>query len=563
MRKRRHVIGYLFGLALTLAGLTSAAIAQTTAPKGNGKITFTDGGGEHSSISVMNPDGSGRLQLTFTQIMCPPPNRPPGYGCGPDQLDYSPAWSPDGKQIAFVRSVSAPNFRYDSDVFVMNADGSDQRRLTLLLNVHIVSHPAWSPDGSKLAFVGPHTGDYYSQVYVMNTNGSGLRPVGRGVDPAWSPDGSKLAFSYGSLHLMNPDGSGRTQITAPKNPSLHLVDYDWAPAWSPDGARIIFNRSVGCDLDDACQSITIWTVNADGSNPAKLADIEAYGRFAWSPDGTKIVFSANGDLFTMEADGGNVTRITNTPDKGEWLPSWQPVASAEPLGINPIYDPQFFVRQHYRDFLAREPEPAGLQGWLAVLNNCSAGDARCDRIEVSSAFFRSPEFQERGYFTYRFYSTLGRVPHYTEFMPDLAKVSGFLTPEQLEANKAAFVSEFMSRQEFQSKYSSLNDPSAYVDSLLQNVGLPNHPTRNVWINGLTNGQMSRAQVLRGLVESAELYSKFYNEAFVVMQYFGYLRRDPDILYLEWIRIMNENGGDYRVMINGFVNSIEYRQRFGP
>ena len=69
-------------------------------------------------------------------------------------------------------------------------------------------------------------------------------------------------------------------------------------------------------------------------------------------------------------------------------------------------------------------------------------------------------------------------------------------------------------------------------------------------------------MLRALTESVEVYQKYYNEAFVVMQYFGYLRRDPDILYLQWIQIMNQNGGDYREMINGFVNSLEYRQRFG-
>ncbi|HEX8845827.1 MAG TPA: kelch repeat-containing protein [Pyrinomonadaceae bacterium] len=230
---------------------------------------------------------------------------------------------------------------------------------------------------------------------------------------------------------------------------------------------------------------------------------------------------------------------------------------------NPIDDPQFFIRQQYLDFLGREPDPIGFQGWQDILRNCAQGDTRCDRIEVSSAFFRSAEFQDRGYFIYRFYSTFGRIPHYSEFMPDLAKVSGFLTPEQLEANKAAFVNEFITRPEFKNKFDSLTDPTAYVDALLQTAGLSNHPTRNTWVAGLTNGTTTRAQVLRALVESAEVYFLKYNEAFVVMEYFGYLRRDPDILYLEWIKTMNGNGGDYRVMINGFMNSVEYRKRFGP
>jgi len=230
---------------------------------------------------------------------------------------------------------------------------------------------------------------------------------------------------------------------------------------------------------------------------------------------------------------------------------------------NPIDTVPFFVRQHYIDFLGREPDAAGYQGWQNILNTCQQGDTRCDRIEVSSGFFRSEEFQSRGYFIYRFYSTLGRNPLYAEFMPDMAKLSGFLTAQQLEANKVAFVNQFVTRTEFRNRYDGFTTPTTYVDGLLLTVGLPNHPTRGFWINGLTNGTLTRADVLRGLVDSSEVYFKYYNEAFVVMQYFGYLRRDPDILYLEWIRTMNENGGDYRVMINGFMNSAEYRQRFGP
>jgi uncharacterized delta-60 repeat protein len=229
---------------------------------------------------------------------------------------------------------------------------------------------------------------------------------------------------------------------------------------------------------------------------------------------------------------------------------------------NPLDQSAFFVRQHYIDFLGREPDPAGFQGWQNSLNNCPAGDKSCDRIEVSSGFFRSAEFQERGYFTYRFYSVaLGRKPDYAEFIPDLAKVSGFLSDAEKEANKVAFINEFMQRQEFKTRYDSLTDPTAYVDGLLNTAGLQTHPSRDGWIASLQNNSLTRAQVLRQLAESAESYAKFYNEGFVVMQYFGYLRRDPDIAYLDWIKSMNQNG-DYRSMIDGFVNSAEYRQRFG-
>jgi hypothetical protein len=232
-------------------------------------------------------------------------------------------------------------------------------------------------------------------------------------------------------------------------------------------------------------------------------------------------------------------------------------------GANPLDGVDFFIRQHYLDFMGREPEAAGLQGWRDILNNCPQGNTTCDRIEVSSSFFRSEEFQTRGYFIYRFYSTLGRIPHYMEFISDYSRVSGFISAAQLEANKVAFVNEFIARPEFQTKYGALTDPTAFVDALLQTVGLPDHPSRAAWIAGLTNATMTRAQVVRALVDSTELYNKYYNEAFVVMQYFGYLRRDPDILYLQWIQTLNNNSGNYRIMISGFLNSLEYRRRFGP
>ncbi|MEK6280495.1 MAG: S8 family peptidase [Acidobacteriota bacterium] len=116
-----------------------------------------------------------------------------------------------------------------------------------------------------------------------------------------------------------------------------------------------------------------------------------------------------------------------------------------------------------------------------------------------------------------------------------------------------------------SNAATFNSPTVYVDALLQTVGLPGHPSRTGWIATLdsNNNVQTRAQVLRQLVESAEVYNKYYNEAFVIMQYFGYLRRTADASYLNWIQTMNQTSGDYRTMINGFMNSSEYRRRFGP
>jgi hypothetical protein len=229
-------------------------------------------------------------------------------------------------------------------------------------------------------------------------------------------------------------------------------------------------------------------------------------------------------------------------------------------GANPIDQTPFFVRQHYVDFLGREPDPPGFAAWQDILNNCPPNDTTCDRIHVSSAFFRSPEFQERGYFIYRFYPVaFGRKPDYVEFIPDLAKVSGFLTDSELEAAKLAFIAEFMSRQAFMTKYDGLNN-TQYVDTLLLTADVTS-TKRDEWIAALGAGTKTRAEVLREIAESTEVYNKYYNQAFVVMQYFGYLRRDPDALYLDWIEVLDTTN-NFRTMVNGFMNSPEYRFRFG-
>jgi WD40 repeat protein len=528
----------------------------------------------------MNPDGSGRLQLT-----------------SPDHLDRSPAWSPDGNQIAFTRGSNTS----DCDVFVMDADGSNQRRITQFGKVFSY-RPTWSPDGTKLAFVGRTApGDYTEQVYVVNADGSGLLPIGPGREPAWSPDGSKLAFSFGyldgGLYLMNPDGSGRTQITTIPNPVPNLNNYDWSPVWSPDGQRIVFIRTIGADLDgENWESQTVWAVNSDGSNPAKLADIETYYRLSWSPDGTKFLFSPNnkGDLFTMGADGSNITRITNTPGETEGSSSWQAVPLVPPGG-NPIDDASFFVRQHYRDFLNREPDAAGLAFWTNEITSCGA-DPQCieaKRINVSAAFFLSIEFQQTGYLVYRFYkSAFGNLPgapvpvRLSDFLPDAQAIGqGVIVnqgnwQQQLETNKQNYANAFVQRLAFTSAYPTSMTPGTFVDTLFANAGVsPSSTDRNAAVAEFgsassTADVAARARALRRVADNETLVQQEFNRAFVLMQYFGYLRRNPNDApetglnfdgYNFWLNKLNSFNGDFAQaeMVKAFINSAEYRQRFGP
>ncbi len=230
-------------------------------------------------------------------------------------------------------------------------------------------------------------------------------------------------------------------------------------------------------------------------------------------------------------------------------------------GPNPIDNTNFFVRQQYIDFLGREPDPFGFAGWTSTINNCAPGDTNCDRIHVSQLFFQSAEFQDRGYFVYRFYPVaFGRKPDYGEFVPDLASVSGFLDANQLEAAKVAFIAGFMARTAFVNTYNPLTNQQ-YVDMLLNTAGVSSS-NRQAMIDGLNNQTTTRAIVLRQIVESTEVSTKYNHQAYAVMEYFGYLRRQPDSFYLAWITVLDTTN-DPRGMVTGFVTSPEYRNRFGP
>jgi hypothetical protein len=396
------------------------------------------------------------------------------------------------------------------------------------------------------------------------------------------PAGNSFTVGTHTITYTATDATGNTAtatqtVTVTVNNVLPVIQLNSAThSVSEDALRIAITINRNGDLSLPA-TINYATNDQAGLTPCNVFNGMASSRCDYATtvgtlrfaagEGTKVIFIPAVDDTYAEGTESLTLTLSNpsAASLGATTATTITITDNEAVtGANPIEQAPFFVRQHYMDFLGREPEPAGLQGWLNVLNNCGTTVQQpCDRIEVSSGFFRSEEFQTRGYFIYRFYSAVGKVPLYEEFMPDLAKVSGFLSAQQLEENKAAFVSEFMARSDFQTKYGSITDPTNYVDALLQTIGLMNHPGRGAWIEGLSKQTMTRAQVLRAVVESTEVFQKYYTEAFVIMQYFGYLRRSADISYLQWIQTMNQTGGDYRTMINGFLNSPEYRMRFGP
>jgi hypothetical protein len=243
----------------------------------------------------------------------------------------------------------------------------------------------------------------------------------------------------------------------------------------------------------------------------------------------------------------------------------------------------FFVRQQYLDFLSREPDTGGFNAWLGVLNNCPNAftgpnvASQCDRIYVSGeGFFRSAEFQLKGSYAFRFYKVaFGRMPEYTEIVSDMSFVAG-QTAEEVYARKAQLALLFTQRPEFQTAYGAMTN-GQYVNALfaryqLTRVITPDPATPDVTLpklilsgadltNRLNAGTMTRAQVLRAVADSDEVGGVEINNAFVGMQYYGYLRRKPDPAgFNAWLSVLQS--GNVRTMVDGFLNSTEYKLRFG-
>jgi TolB protein len=235
-----------------------------------------------------------------------------------------PAWSPDGSRIAFARNFPgrANNGFGTSDIFLMNSSGLLPARRTLDANYRSVE---WSPDGLTLAV--SDEGNYYAEIWVMGTD-DGSSPVRIATDartPAWSPDGKKIAFvrtswddGYHQIFVMNPDGSGQTPLTELDPGGIYGLD------WSPDGSRIAFSKCLsplGCN---------IYVMNADGSGLAQITGLgNLTGAAEWSPDGEWIAVTQNTysgrdwlpSVGYIPAKGGALHIVSS----GYW-PSWRPLA---------------------------------------------------------------------------------------------------------------------------------------------------------------------------------------------------------------------------------------------
>ena len=325
---------------------------------------------------------------------------------------------------------------------------------------------------------------------------------------------------------------------------------------------------------------TPLAVNADGSyaigiSPTAAAPITVVAEMPGYD------FAPQGATFTSLSVGNQVLNFTGTPR-------------------NPIDGSQFFVAQHYRDFLGREADAGGLAFWTSGIETCGTNQ-QCranKRIDTSAAFFLSIEFQETGFLVHKMYKAaygeadssaiINNVPtpikvpvvRMEEFFPDSQRIGQDVIvgtpgwPQRLAANKEAFALEFVQRARFTTAFPSTMTPTAFVQKLNTNAGnVLDAGEQQALVNELNgnNTAAGRASVLRKVAEDADLGAIEKNKAFVLMQYFGYMRRNPNGFpdtdhsgYNFWLQKLNDNGGDYHraQMVLAFLDSFEYRDRFG-
>jgi hypothetical protein len=353
---------------------------------------------------------------------------------------------------------------------------------------------------------------------------------------------------------------------------------------------------------DTSGAATIDYASADGTASERSDYMAARGTLFFAASETSktipifIVddrFGEGPETFTVNLSNpvnctlGSQTTFTVTINSNEAVDGPNPVKDAS-------FNTDFFVRQHYLDFLNREPDSSGLGFWKNEIDSCTTAQCReIKRINVSAAFFLSIEFQETGYLVYKLYKAgYGNIPGapapltYGEFLPDSQQIALDVQvgigawQAKLESNKVAFTNDFVNRTRFSTAYPTTVTPAQFVDALITNAGFTATPAeRQSFIDEFgtattTVNTAARARALRRIAENGTFDQQEKNRAFVLMEYFGYLRRNPydppeQTLdyggYNFWLTKLNNAGGNYITsdMVKSFLVSGEYRHRFGP
>lgn len=351
---------------------------------------------------------------------------------------------------------------------------------------------------------------------------------------------------------------------------------------------------------DPTAEMSVDYATSDGTASSRGDYTAARGTLRFAPGETAksfLVLLTNDD--TDEADETLTVTLSNVRGGGGLLEA-QPARTltitdddAVTAPDNPADRSVFFITQHYHDFLNREPDAVGLEFWVGGIEICR-DDVHCrevKRIDASAAFFLSIEFQETGFLAYRVHKTsFGNLPGkpvpitFDDFIRDAREIGFGVVVNQgewralLDANKRSYAERFAQRPDFLARYPLSQTPSQFVAALNSNAGFALTPAEEAELAGrLAGGSETRGGVLLRIADDEDLSNAEKNRAFVLMEYFGYLRRNPDdvgfdgtadpgfVGYNFWLKKLNDFGGDFREaqMVKAFIDSIEYRQRFKP
>ena len=417
----------------------------------------------------------------------------------------------------------------------------------------------------------------------------------------------KSGLLYINVHSSNfLNGEIRGQfVTATSASSVQLSSASYLASEASGRATITFTR-----LGDtsAAADVAYETSDTAGGNNCNMINGTASSRCDYTSTIGTVHFDAGEKLKTVNipvtddayAEGNETFTISLSNPVGASLGS--PGAATITItdnesvaGANPIDVTNFFVHQHYIDFLNREPDPSGFAFWINEIDLCGTNQQCIEvkRINVSAAFFLSIEFQETGFLVYRMYkAAYGNLPSapvplkLNEFLPDTQQLGKGLVvgqtgwEQQLENNKVAFALDFVSRARFTTAYPTTLMPAQFVDMLYVNAGVTPSDSERMSLIGEfgsatdTADTVARGRALRRVAENSIFKQQETNRAFVLMEYFGYLRRNPNDPpeaglnfdgYNFWLGKLNQFNGNFvnAEMVKAFIVSGEYRHRFGP
>jgi glucose/arabinose dehydrogenase len=424
------------------------------------------------------------------------------------------------------------------------------------------------------------------QPVTFSVNASGDAPLSY----QWQRNTSNINGATNSSYMISSvtGGDNGAQFRVVVTNNAGSVTSNSATLTVVNGPELQFTAA-GYSRSEAQQNISVDVVRSgDASGTASVGYTTANGTASDSSDYTTAIGTlvfAPGEtiksinvLLTDDAYAeGNETfsLILSSPTGAALGPQGSALFTINdndpaPPSTNPADQTSVFVRQQYLDFLNREPDPGGFVYWSNEIDMCG-NDLRCiheRRINVSAAFFVEAEFQDTGFFVYRFYrSTLARRPSYFEFMGDR---TGLQAGGNLTADKQAYAGSFVQRSEFISHYPLNLTATQFIDALLASVtnstgvNLSTHNAELLTEYNSGGSQVdSRARVVIKLIDYPEYRQAEFNAGFVLAQYFGYLRRNPDEGgYQFWLDVLNNRvPNNYRSMVCAFLTSTEYQARF--